>query len=200
MRGIMPLELRSPEWVALGFFVYLAVAASLMRLPADRKRRVIRRAMLISAFILAMALPGGVVAARIRDGLPLVYLLLGYWLPVHLVKCTDPRLERDSFSSSIIDCLVRTDWHASRSRAPRLLSRAPRARVFLLLSRPARGLHLAGSRRVSGRRRSVLDGDPAGRVLLLRPAALAFPPAPRVRLRSRRRASGHRAFVHASGC
>jgi hypothetical protein len=89
----MPLELRSPEWVALGFFLYLAAAALLMRLPVDRKRRVIARALLISAFILAMAVPGGPVAARARDGLPLVYLLLGYWLPAHLVKCTNPKLE-----------------------------------------------------------------------------------------------------------
>ena len=116
----MPLELRSPEWVALGFFLYLAVAALLMRLPADRKRRVIRRAMLISAFILAMALPGGVVAARVRDGLPLVYLLLGYWLPAHLVKCTNPRLERKllEFDHRLFgaDGLARFT-----SRAPRLL-------------------------------------------------------------------------------
>jgi len=89
----MPLELRSPEWIALGFFLYLAVAALLMPLPADRKRRAIARAILISAFILFMAVPDGVVAARARDGLPLAYLVLGYWLPAHLVKCTNPKLE-----------------------------------------------------------------------------------------------------------
>ena len=89
----MPLELRSPEWIALGFFLYLAVAALLMPLPAERKRRAIARATLISAFILFMAVPDGAVAARARDGLPLAYLLLGYWLPAHLVKCTSPKLE-----------------------------------------------------------------------------------------------------------
>ena len=89
----MPLELRISEWIALGFFLYLAAAALLMRLPADRKRRVIARTILISAFILAMAVPGGSAAARARDWLPLVYLPLGYWLPAHLVKCTNPRLE-----------------------------------------------------------------------------------------------------------
>jgi membrane-associated phospholipid phosphatase len=90
----MPLDLRSPEWVALAFFLYLAAAAFLMRPPADRKRRVIARALLIAAFILAMAVPSGDVAARARDWLPLVYLLLGYWLPAHLIECTNPRLER----------------------------------------------------------------------------------------------------------
>jgi membrane-associated phospholipid phosphatase len=89
----MPLELRTPESVALGFFLYLAVATLLIPLPADRKRRAIGRAMLISAFILVMAVPDGVVAARARDGLPLAYLVLGYWLPAHLVECTDPKLE-----------------------------------------------------------------------------------------------------------
>lgn len=49
----MPLELRISEWIALGFFLYLAAAALLMRLPADRKRRVLTRATLVSAFILA---------------------------------------------------------------------------------------------------------------------------------------------------
>ena len=89
----MSLELRTPEWVALGFFIYLAIAALLMPLPADRKRRVVARAMLVLAFILAMAMPSGFIAARARDGLPLIYLLLGYWLPAHLVKCTNPELE-----------------------------------------------------------------------------------------------------------
>ena len=89
----MPLDLRISEWIALGFFLYLAAAALLMRLPADRKRRVLTRAILISAFILAIALPSGSAAARARDWLPLIYLPLGYWLPAHLVKCTNPRLE-----------------------------------------------------------------------------------------------------------
>ena len=89
----MPLELRIPEWIALGFFLYLAATALLMRLRADRKQRVTRRAMLISAFILAMAVPRGSAAARARDWLPLVYLPLGYWLPAHLVRCTNPTLE-----------------------------------------------------------------------------------------------------------
>lgn len=89
----MPLELRISEWIALGFFLYLAAAALLMRLPADRKRRVLTRATLVSAFILAVAVLSGSAAVHARDWLPLAYLLLGYWLPARLVTCTNPRLE-----------------------------------------------------------------------------------------------------------
>jgi hypothetical protein len=89
----MPLELRVSESIALAFFVYVAAVALLMPVPAARKRRVFARAVLISAFILAMAVPTGSAAARARDWLPLIYLPLGYWLPAHLVKCTNPRLE-----------------------------------------------------------------------------------------------------------
>src|SRR5688572_8603392 len=90
----MAPELRSSEWVALGFFLYLAGVALLIGVPGHRKRRVIRRAVLISAFILAMAVPGGSLVARVRDGLPLVYLLLGYWLPAHLVTGANLELEK----------------------------------------------------------------------------------------------------------
>ena len=89
----MPLELRSPEWVALGFFSYLAASALLLRIPAERKRRVIARATMSAAFILAMAIIPGPGAARARDALPLVYLLAGYWLPAHLVTRSHRRLE-----------------------------------------------------------------------------------------------------------
>ena len=98
----MPLELRSPEWIALGFFLYLAVAALLMPLPVRRKRRAIARAMLISAFILLMAVPDGVVAVRARDGLPVVYLLLGYWLPAHLVTSTNPKLPHAAHTHGVV--------------------------------------------------------------------------------------------------
>jgi membrane-associated phospholipid phosphatase len=88
------LGLRTSEWIALGYFLYLAVAAFLIRLPADRRRLVFGRAASISGFIIVMTLPGGSAAAAVRDWLPLIYLPLGYWLPAHLVKCTNPGLER----------------------------------------------------------------------------------------------------------
>jgi hypothetical protein len=89
----MRLDLRISEWIALGFFVYLAAAALLLRVPADQKRRAVARAILISAVILAMAVPGGSAAAHLRDWLPLIYLPLGYWLPAHLVTSSNPILE-----------------------------------------------------------------------------------------------------------
>jgi hypothetical protein len=116
----MPLELRVSEWIAFGYFLYIAAAALLMRVPAGRKQRVFARATLIAAFILAMAVPAGSVLARARDWLPLIYLPLGYWLPALLVKCTNPRLERMLLDSDRRLFGVNGLAHFA-SRAPRLL-------------------------------------------------------------------------------
>jgi hypothetical protein len=116
----MPLELRTSEWIALAFFVYVAAAALLMRVPAERKRRVFVRAALIAAFILATALATGSAAARARDWLPLLYLPLGYWLPAHLVQRTNPRLEAIllEFDRRLFGANGLRDF---ANRAPRLL-------------------------------------------------------------------------------
>ena len=120
----MPLDLRISERIVLGFFLYLAAVALFMRLPADRKRRVIVRAILISAFILAMAVPGGSVAASAREWLPPIYLPLGYWLPAHLVKCTSPRLE---------GMLLEFDRRVFGANGlARVVNRAPRLLIELL--------------------------------------------------------------------
>jgi membrane-associated phospholipid phosphatase len=120
MRGTMPLELRTSEWIALGFFLYLTAAAFLTQAPSARKRRVVARAIGISAFIVTMALSGRSAAAA-RDWLPVLYLPLGYWLPALLVTSTNPTLESRLLS---FDRRLFGDNGLARSaiRAPRPLA------------------------------------------------------------------------------
>jgi hypothetical protein len=181
----MPLELRSPEWIALGFFLYLAVAALLMPLPADRKRRAIARAILISAFILFMAVPDGVVAVRARDGLPLVYLLLGYWLPAHLVTSTNPKLEE-----MLLEFDLRLFGPGGLARCEQGLDSSSNFSRSVLCAIRAPWLHLAG---IWG---FPQEGDRFWTVLLARSAAAVCYPglrrAPRVRSRETRPAVVHR--------
>src|SRR5205085_11990311 len=93
LRETMSLQLRTSEWIAAGFFLYLWATALLTRAPSVGRRGVSRRAMLMAAFIGAAAIPTGSAAAAARDWLPLVYLPVGYWLPAHLVSSPNPRFE-----------------------------------------------------------------------------------------------------------
>jgi membrane-associated phospholipid phosphatase len=71
--------------VTAGYFAYLAALALFSRVPAGRKAKV----MLVStAAAVAIAVFG------MPHVMPLVYLLVGYWLPALLVRDPNCRLER----------------------------------------------------------------------------------------------------------
>ena len=71
--------------IASAYFAYLAAMAVVARVPARRKARVL---------VVALAALATLALAGMPHVMPLVYLLIGYWLPALLVVETNPRLER----------------------------------------------------------------------------------------------------------
>ncbi len=67
------------------YFVYLAGLAFFAPVPSGRQARVVGTALAVLAAILL---------AGMASMMPLVYLLVGYWLPALLVGAPNPRLER----------------------------------------------------------------------------------------------------------
>jgi membrane-associated phospholipid phosphatase len=68
--------------------------ALIVRVPRDRKRRVIVLALLGVAVLTALGAESHPLAAIARDWMPGVYLLLGYWLPAHLAGTPNRRFEQ----------------------------------------------------------------------------------------------------------
>jgi membrane-associated phospholipid phosphatase len=90
----MPLMFRVSEWVALGYFVYLAAVVLLVDAPSESKRCVLATILFAMAATVALALQTGAGASAARDWMPLANLVIGYWLPAQLVVRTNPRFER----------------------------------------------------------------------------------------------------------
>ena len=88
------MGLRASEWVTVAYFAYLAGAAAVVRgIGRRRRRRAIGTAVAVVIAVLTVAW-FGTSAALLRDGMPLVYILLGYWLPALLVTSTNQVFER----------------------------------------------------------------------------------------------------------
>jgi membrane-associated phospholipid phosphatase len=90
----MRMGLRASEWIIVAYFAYLAGTAAVVR-GIDRRRRLraIGTAMAVVIAVLTVA-SFGTSAALLRDWMPPVYLLLGYWLPALLVTSTNQAFER----------------------------------------------------------------------------------------------------------
>jgi membrane-associated phospholipid phosphatase len=71
--------------VAAGYFAYLAVLALFARVPAGRRAKVMLASVVAMAAIAMYGMP---------HVMPLVYLLIGYWLPALLAGAPNCRLER----------------------------------------------------------------------------------------------------------
>src|SRR5260221_6584382 len=81
---------RSFEWIALAYFLYLAVACWLPRLSTAR------RALLIAASALCIAavwLIAHAASAFVRDWAPLAYILAGYRLSGYLFAAPSTAVE-----------------------------------------------------------------------------------------------------------
>ena len=79
------MELRTSEWIVVGYFLYLAGAATAVPAIGRQQRlRVIGTAVvvLIAVFTLAAF---GTRAIFWRDWMPLLYIVIGYRLPALLV-------------------------------------------------------------------------------------------------------------------
>jgi membrane-associated phospholipid phosphatase len=86
--------LRLSEWIALAYFFFLAATAGSAPVPASRRWQVIAAAAIVAFLILALARhPAGAVTLIVRDWIPLLYLVAGYWSPALLVRAPDERLE-----------------------------------------------------------------------------------------------------------
>jgi len=114
----MPLMFRVSEWVALGYFLYLATAAMLVDAPSESRRCVLATILVAAAATVALALQTGPAAFAARDWMPLANLVIGYWLPAQLVVKTKPRLER---------ALLRFDrWLCGKDVMTTYFAKAPR--------------------------------------------------------------------------
>lgn len=87
--------MRTSEWVAAGYFTYL-LAVALVRLPARARRAAVRFSL---ASLLVVLLPRIVPADAawrepMRDWLPIVSLLMGYWLSGRFFVAPMPAVER----------------------------------------------------------------------------------------------------------
>jgi len=88
------MGLRASEWVTVGYFAYVAGAAAIVRgIGRGRRRRAIGTAVAVVIAVLTVA-RFGTSAVLLRDWMPLVYILLGYWLPALLVTSTNQVFER----------------------------------------------------------------------------------------------------------
>jgi hypothetical protein len=116
--------MRTSELAALAYFAYLIVAAGLSRAsPAGRMRLAAAAAAAMALVGAGARLPAGATWTAVRDWLPGVYMMAGYWLPAWLVTAPDERLERRLLS---ID-----RWFFSLPVASRPLPRLAREYVEL---------------------------------------------------------------------
>ena len=120
----MPGRLRVSEWIALAYFLYLIALAAIARVSVSRRQCVLATAPVTCAAIVTIGLQVGAPAAFVRDWLPLLYLVMAYWLPAQLVETTNPGVEAR---------LLRFDHDMFGSHAPAAVAgRAPRLLVEYL--------------------------------------------------------------------
>ena len=107
------------EWIVCGFFLYLIVLSCLRPLPAGGRRRVLLVGFVCIALALMLSqLPPSPSLRVIRDWVPAVYLLQGYWLCGLFFRRPSLRIERR--------LLAFDAWLFERSRLRRAAARAPR--------------------------------------------------------------------------
>jgi hypothetical protein len=113
--------LRTPETITAAYFLFL-LAVVWMRGPRERRAAVTLRALsalaLIAAVAAAASWAGHWSIAGVRDWIPGVYILLGYWLSGQFFVAPQPQHERQ---------LARLDvWLFERAGLNTLVRRAPR--------------------------------------------------------------------------
>jgi hypothetical protein len=118
----MPFDLRQlwiTEWVVCGFFFYLIVLSHVRRLSLARRRRVLLVGLVCIALALMLSQLQPSPALRIvRDWVPAVYLLQGYWMCGLFFRRPALGIERR--------LLAFDTWLFERSGLRRAAARAPR--------------------------------------------------------------------------
>src|SRR6188508_3380010 len=110
------MALRAPEWITVAYFLYLAGAAAVLpQAGLERRRRAIGAAIIVIVTVLAVArLDTG--ATWWREWMPLIYMVIGYWLPSLLVSRMD-----QAFEDSLLALDRRWQVTTISERAPRLV-------------------------------------------------------------------------------
>jgi len=85
---------RASEWLTIAYFAYLGFIALLRPAMVRRPRAVLVAVGIIALILLAPLLPAGPSRERLRDWLPAVYLLAGYWLSGLYFTAPMPRIEQ----------------------------------------------------------------------------------------------------------
>lgn len=116
------MTLRASEWIVVAYFTYLAALAFSSRVPDRRRIRVVATAILVITAVVALSWIGA--PAEIpRDWVPLVYVLLGYWMPGLLVTDTNRRFEQR---------LLMLDYRLFGQNASAIEQRVPRRLIHVL--------------------------------------------------------------------
>jgi membrane-associated phospholipid phosphatase len=87
-------HVRSSEWIAAGYFLYLLVPIWRDRSKPDRASLILRALLLALAVVAISQVPDAPAWRAVRDWAPGLYLLAGYWLPGRLFSDPNERLER----------------------------------------------------------------------------------------------------------
>ena len=110
-------NVRVSEWVAAAYFLYLFVVAFLV-LPASRRRRPALSSLAAAGLVvLPLALPLGHWGTTIRDWLPVLHLLVGYWLSGLYFVAPMPAIEQR---------FLAIDTWLYRAGLARIVERTPR--------------------------------------------------------------------------
>jgi hypothetical protein len=114
------MALRTSEWIAFFYFGSLILTSVLLPIPSRVRRGVVSAAVTVMAVILLLASLNGQTADTLRDWMPLMYLLAGYWLPARLVVGPLPGFEQKLMA---LDrrCFGRDGLTRFNTRAPRWL-------------------------------------------------------------------------------
>ena len=108
------------EWIVIGFFAYLLVLCLLRPLPSSARRRILLvSAVCVAAPILLAGLRPSPALQIIREWIPGLYLMQGYWLCGLFFRAPMPGVERRLLA---LDAVA-----FDRTRLRGLLARAPRA-------------------------------------------------------------------------
>jgi membrane-associated phospholipid phosphatase len=113
--------LRVSELVTVSYFIYLAAVSWLRSITPMRRWIVMALASFVIVIVLAIAtMPPTPVLAGVRDWMPCVYLLAGYWMPGTLAGPVNTRLEEWllAFDRRLLLGGGHADW---TSRAPRMV-------------------------------------------------------------------------------
>lgn len=109
------------EWIVCGFFSYLAILSLLLALDPGRRRRILLTSLVcISLAVMLSQLRPSPLLRLVREWVPAIFLLQGYWTCGLFFRRPMPRIERALLSLDR-SVLRRTGGAALIERGPRMI-------------------------------------------------------------------------------